>query len=148
MDTYTEPLHPWFVTGFAERESTFTYSRSLRGLSLYFGVQFKPEDAALLRRVRNFFGDTGKIYTRRPPGETGGSKTGAHYYRITRINELLRIVSHFDLYPFQGSKRESFEIWREMVVLKAGPESADAERLNLLAAQLSSLVPPGRVRSR
>ena len=148
MSTDTQHPTPWFVTGFAERESTFTYSRSRRGLSLYFGIQFRTEDSALLRQIRRFFGDAGTIYPRRAPGETRRSPTIAYYYRVTRIGELLRIVSHFDLYPFQGSRRASFEIWREMVVLKAGPEPAEAERLDLLAAQLSALVPAGRSRTR
>ena len=148
MSTDTQHPTPWFVTGFAERESTFTYSRSRRGLSLYFGIQFRTEDSALLRQIRRFFGDAGTIYPRRAPGETRRSPTIAYYYRVTRIGELLRIVSHFDLYQFQGSRRASFEIWREMVVLKADPEPAEAERLDLLAAQLSALVPAGRSRTR
>ena len=141
MNTDMIDLDPWFVTGFAERESTFTYSRSRRGLSLYFGIQFKPADLALLRRIRRFFNDAGRIYPRRTAGNNTRSAASAYYYRVTRIGELLRIVSHFDLHPFQGSKRDSFEIWREMVVAKAGPEPAEPERLNLLAAQLSARVP-------
>ena len=148
MNTDTTDLSPWFVTGFAERESTFTYSRTQRGLSIYFGMQFKPADAPMLRRIRRFFGDAGRIYPRRPPGATRRSAATAYYYRVTRIGELLRIVSHFDLYPFQGARRDSFEIWREMVVLKAGPEPPEPGRLDLLAAQLSALVPPGRSRPR
>ena len=148
MSTDTQQPTPWFVTGFAERESTFTYSRSRRGLSLYFGIQFKTEDSALLRRIRRFFGEAGTIYPRRAPGETRRSAAVAYYYRVTRIEELLRIVTHFDLYPFQGSKRDSFEVWREMVVLKAGPDPVEASRLDLLAAQLSALVPAGRSRTR
>lgn len=148
MNTDNDDLAPWFVTGFAERQSTFTYGRSRRGLSLYFGIQFRAEDKALLDRLRRFFGDVGRIYPRRAPRETARSPAGAYYYRVTRIAELLRIVSHFDLYPFQGSRLGSFEIWREMVLLKAGPEPTEPEHLDLLAAQLSALVPPGRSRPR
>lgn len=148
MSTYKVDLSPWYVTGFAERESTLTYSRSRRGLALYFGIRFKGADANLPRRVCRFFGNAGKIYPRRAPGESSRSPASAWYYRVTRIDELLRVVSHFDLHPFQGAKRESFEIWREMLLLKSGPEPVDAERLNLLAAQLSALVPPGRSRRR
>ena len=148
MNTDTKDLAPWFVTGFAERESSFTYSRSKRGLSLYFGIRFRSGDSALLRRFRQFFGGAGATYPRRGPAGTRRSPATAYDYRVTRIGELLRVVSHFDLYPFQGAKRDSFEVWREMVVLKAGPEPAEAERLDLLAARLSALVPPGRIRAR
>lgn len=146
VETYDNVLAPWFVTGFAERECTFTYSRSRRGLSLYFGIRFRAEDERLLRRFRRFFGEAGRVYPRRAPGEGPRRPVVAYHYRVTRVAELLRIVNHFDLHPFHGSRRESFEIWREMVLLKAGADAVETERLDLLAAQLSSLVPPGRAR--
>ena len=148
MGTDTNKLAPWFVTGFAERECSFTYSRSRRGLSLYFGIRFQKGDSALLGRVRSFFGDGGTIYARRGPGNSQRSPASSYYYRVTRIGDLLRIVTHFDLYPLQGAKRKSFETWREMVLLKSGPEPAEAAQLDLLAAQLSALVPAGRSRTR
>ena len=148
MSTDRSKLTPWFITGFAERECSFTYSHSQRGLSLYFGIRFQKGDSALLARVRSFFGDAGTIYTGRVPANSQHSPASSYYYRVTRIGELLRIVTHFDLYPFQGAKRESFEIWREMAILKSGPDPAEAGQLDLLAAQLSALVPAGRSRSR
>jgi hypothetical protein len=146
MNTYQTDIAPWFLTGFAERESSFTYSRSRRGLALYFALRSRAADAPLLQRIQTFLGGAGRIYSRRRrASETGGSASSASaYFRVTRIDELMRVVSHFDLYPMQGTKRTSFEVWREMVLLKAGPESADADQMNLLAAQLSSLTARGR----
>jgi len=149
MNTDTEIIASWYVTGFAERDSSFTYSRSRRGLALYFGMRATLDDAPLLRRIQQALGGVGTIYTRRPAASAarGGTARPSVYFRVTRIGELFRVVSHFDLHPLQGSKRASFEIWRDMVLLKAGPEPAEADQLNLLAAQLSSLAPRNRKRA-
>ena len=150
MNTDKQAVAPWFVTGFAERDSSFTYSRSRRGLALYFGMRSTPADARLMGRIQQTLGGVGKIYSplRTDAVARGRTSRPSIYFRVTRIAELLRVVSHFDLHPLQGSKRASFEVWREMVLLKSGPEPTDSEQLNLLAAQLSSLAPRNRPRAR
>ena len=139
MDSYTVPmetfsretLDPWYVTGFAEGAATFTFSRSGRQLSLYFSLKLPTADRALLQSIQSFFGDAGKLY----PTADGRSL----YLRITRLPELVRVVEHFDTFPLQGARASTYATWREMVLIKqSSPRRPDRDRLNLLAAQLSS----------
>jgi len=129
-------MSPDYVTGLIEAAGSFTYSRSRGQLSLYFAVRLGAADEALLRDVRRFFGGHGRIYSVRPASER--SKP-ASYYRVNRLAELRRIVAHFDHHPLRGSKRRSYEIWKEMVVLKvASFGEPPRARLDSLARRLSA----------
>ena len=133
---------PDYVTGLIEGAGSFTFSRTRGQLSLYFAIRLGAADVAVLRTVRRFFGNHGRIYTVRPA--TKGSKA-ASYYRVTRLGELRRIVDHFDRHPLRGSKRRSYEIWKEMVVLKvASFGDPPRARIDSLARRLSAT---SRVRS-
>lgn len=56
-------------------------------------------------------------------------------------DELAVIVDHFDHYPLRTTKREGYEIWRLMVLLKRKFRQPDRDMLDQLAAQLSSVSP-------
>lgn len=109
------PLDPWYVTGFADGEGSFTYSRSGRQFVLYFSIKLTATDRPLLEALRDFFG-AGKIYEvkARPPTRA------ALLFRVSRADELERVLEHFDAYPLRGAKQDAYRIWRQMVVLKRG----------------------------
>lgn len=136
-----ERLNPWYITGFCDGESTFTYSRSSRNLSLYFAIKLNFEDRNLLYQIKDFFG-VGKIYVGKPipPRKNSGYTRTYFYYRVSKIPELGRIVEHFSNYPLIGKKAESFSIWKEMVKLKEKIRKPNMEELNRLANKLSGLV--------
>jgi hypothetical protein len=134
METFSretlERLDPWYVTGFAEGQGQFTYSRSGKQLSLYFALKLDEADESILEAVRDFFGGIGSIYyvqARR-----------AAYYRVCRREQLPVVVDHFDTYPLRGGKRAAYAIWREMVVLKQRFRQPPRDELQELAAQLSA----------
>jgi hypothetical protein len=142
METFSRgtSLDPWYVTGFADGEASFTYSRSGKQMGLYFGIKLTARDRPLLDRIRDFFG-FGFIYDVKPVAATarsGWTKSSA-YYRVTRNADLLRIVAHFDSYPLQGNKAATYAIWRQMVELKSAFRKPDREQLTALALQLSAL---------
>lgn len=133
-------LNPWYVTGFSDGEAAFTYSKARKGLSLYFAIKVNSEERKLIEQIRDFFG-VGKIYEVKPtpPRAYSGFTGAAVYYRITKIDELDRIVQHFDKYPLHGKKLESYQIWREIFLLKKKFRKPDFEKLRKLAAVLSKL---------
>jgi hypothetical protein len=145
MDTFSRKtsLDPWFVTGLAEGEGTFTYSRSGKHLSLYFAIKMVKHDEDLLSDVRVFFGGIGKLYYVKPrlPTPNAGFTKSAVYYRVCRREELTEIVEHFDEYPLRGTKRHSFLIWKEMVALKQDFRRPKQETLEELAKMLSANSP-------
>ena len=133
-------LDPWYVTGFAEGGGTFTYSRSSGNIGLYFAIRLTEADAPVLGEIQVFFGGAGRIYDQKPRaiGRSSGQSKAASYYRVTRCRDLLRVVSHFEKYPLQGTKRNSFEIWREMVAIKNEHyRRPPSERLEELAQRLT-----------
>lgn len=139
-------LDPWFVTGFADGEGSFTFSRSGKQIAIYFAIKLVATDQPLLESIQDYFG-VGKIYRvqARSPSQgatSGGATKTASMYRVTRHNELPRVIEHFDNYPLQGEKRNGYAIWREMALLKTlFRKGADRELLSDLAQKLSSLAP-------
>lgn len=133
-------LDPWYVTGFADGQGSFTYSRSGRQLALYFAVKLSASDTPLLEQLQAFFG-VGRIYSVKPTARYGIAKT-ATLYRVTRHDELPRVTDHFDRYPLQGEKRHGYVIWREMVQLKKlFRNAANRDLMDDLADKLSSVNP-------
>lgn len=135
---------PWYVTGLVEGEGTFTYSRSGRRLALYFAVKLTAVDRPLLETIQRFFGGIGRIYTVRPRAATptSGFTRTASYYRVSRPDELKLIVAHFDHFPLRGAKRESFHVWREMVLLMRGTlRKPPWDEISALADKLSAASP-------
>lgn len=136
----TIDLDPWYVTGFAEGECSFTYSRSTNSIGMYFAIKLTAADRPLLESIQGFFGGIGTIYSVNPrtPAANAGYTRSAALYRVTRVGELLWIVRHFDRYPVRGSKALTYSLWRQMVALKAQhPRKSDHPTLSLLAIRLS-----------
>jgi hypothetical protein len=113
------------VTGFVSGVGSFTFHRSGRQLLLVFAVRLPARGRPLLESIRKFFRGSGKIYD-----VAAGASC---YLRVNRSAELLRIVDHFERYPLRGAKRRGYEIWREMVLVKAahfgGPSPPELDQL-------------------
>lgn len=142
METFSrETLSPHYVTGFADGEGTFTYSRSGPHMALYFAIKLTAADEAVLCEIQDYFGGIGRIYDvkARAPGPRSGATKSAKYFRVSHRDELGVVVEHFDRYPLRTKKREGYLIWRSMVVLKRQFRGPDRVTLEQLATQLSSL---------
>ena len=132
-------LDPHWVTGFTDGEGTFTYSRSGRQMALYFALKLSAVDGPTLEEIQTYFGGIGRIYDVKSPRDNSGATKSAKYYRVSHRDELAVIVDHFDRYPLRTRKRDSYEIWRMMVLLKRKFRAPDREQLDELATKLSSL---------
>jgi hypothetical protein len=129
VETFSrETLDPWFVSGFADGQANFTFSRSSRQIALYFAIKAAMNDD-ILELIQQFFDGVGRIYT---------ITNTTRMYRITRAEELKVVVQHFDRYPLRSRKRDSYQLWREMVELKVEFRRGSKEALQALAARLSS----------
>lgn len=145
-------LDPWYVTGFADGEAAFTYSRIGGTFALYFAIKQREDNQRIIEEIQEYFNYIGNIY--RGKESTGAPKGGftkpSAYYRVTRINELKRIIEHFDKYPLQSKKKQDvYSIWREMVIHKfENYRDVDYNKLRALADKLSSLNSQSRAFSR
>src|SRR5688572_5929773 len=99
-------LDPWYVTGLAEGEGTFTFSRSGPHLALYFGLKLTGADRKVLQGIQDYF-KVGSLYAvkaRAPSSVRQGFTKSATYFRVTRLDELPQVISHFTRYPMHGCK--------------------------------------------
>jgi len=136
-------LDPWYISGFCDGEAAFTYSRSGGTFALYFSIRQREDNQQIIEEIQQYFNYVGNIYRGKesaPTNNNGFTKPSA-YYRVTRINELKRIVEHFDRYPLQSEKkRQAYNIWRQMVLHKLeNYRNIDYNKLRLLAEKLSNL---------
>ncbi|MFH0827100.1 MAG: LAGLIDADG family homing endonuclease [Candidatus Omnitrophota bacterium] len=142
-------LNPWYITGFADGEAAFTYSRQGGTFALYFAIKQREDNQKIVEEIQRHFDFVGDIYKGR---DKKGSFKAEHtkpsfYYRVTRINELKRIMEHFDKYPLQSEKKqEVYNVWREMVMHKLeNYRKVDYDKLRSLAERLSHLNSQSRV---
>ncbi len=136
-------LDPWYITGFSDGEAAFTYSRSGGTFALYFAIKQREDNREIIEEIREYFNYVGYVYYQKEsePTKNSGYSKPAAYYRVTKINELQRIVEHFDKYPLQSKKKhEAYLIWRQMVVHKLeNYRDIDYNVLRELAEKLSNL---------
>lgn len=98
-------LNPWFVTGFADAESSFSMS-VFKSKTAAIGWTIEPcfiitlhkKDIELLKKIQLFFG-VGSV-------STIGSKTAR--YRARSRKDLQVIITHFENYPLQTTKFINF----------------------------------------
>jgi hypothetical protein len=139
-------IDPWYVTGLVEGQGAFTFSRSGRQMSLYFAIKLSESEREILEAIQDFFGGSGTIYRVKAgvaPTAGSGHTRAAAYYRVTRRQDLERIVEHFDQFPLRGAKAAAYLVWREMVAIKRAFRKPAREELDVLAARLSSVSPRG-----
>lgn len=145
-------LTPWYITGFCDGEAAFTYSRSGGSFGLYFGVKQREDNQQIIEEIQEYFNYVGNIYTQKesPPTKNSGFSRSALYYRVTKIDELQRIIEHFDKYPLQSPKKqEAYQTWRKMVIHKSeNYRNIDYNVLRELANRLSNLNSQSRAFSR
>ena len=109
----TSPLHPWYVTGLSDGESSFIVSIYQRGNSWTVRCSYElwlhTLDLPLLHKLQAFF-QVGSVNLRqyRPIAS----------FAVTRIDDLLSvIVPHFTNYPLQTQKHSDFLLWAKVVEL-------------------------------
>ena len=135
-------ISPWYVTGFCDGEAAFTYSRGSGSFSICFSIKQREDNKQIIEDIWEYFGHAGYIYQSKGslPTRYSGNTKSSIIYRVTKIEELLIILDHFDQYPPQSKKKlESYNIWREMVLYKSqNYRSASYDILRELAEKLSA----------
>jgi cytochrome c oxidase subunit 2 len=107
------PLHPWYVTGLSDGESSFIVSIYRRGNSWTVKCSYElwlhTLDLPLLYKLQSFF-KVGAVNSRkhRPIAS----------FSVSRIDDLFSvIIPHFTNYPLQTQKHSDFLLWAKVVEL-------------------------------
>ena len=115
-----ERLNPWFVTGLADSEGTFTImidqnqKRTLGWrVQAKFQIGLHKRDLALLLQVQKFFGGIGSL------GKSGNMV----FYSVSSVKDLTNtIIPHFTKYPLLTQKAADFLLFKAIVDLIITPE--------------------------
>ena len=99
---------PWFITGFADAESTFNIlvqprsdSKTKWRVKAIFAIGLNKKDQQILEDIKSWFG-VGHIYL---------SATKV-YYRVESFKELEVIINHFDNYRLVTAKKLDYDLFK------------------------------------
>ena len=129
-------LDPWFVTGFSDAECCFMINirenpASKLGWSVVpcFQISLHVKDKAILTDIEAFFGGIGL------------NKQGKNRWTfvVFSLNEIQKIVEHFDTYPLITQKHGDYLLFREAVILIQRKEHLTLEGLEKIIAIKASM---------
>lgn len=102
-------LNPFFITGFADAESTFNIfvqprvdSKTKWRVKAIFAIGLNIKDIVILENIQSCF-RVGRIYS-------SGTKV---YYRVESFKELQVIIDHFDKYPLVTAKKLDYALFKK-----------------------------------
>jgi LAGLIDADG endonuclease len=109
-------LDPWFVTGFADAEGSFSIvfrSPKLKSgwsVAVRFQLNLSDKDLSLLERIQSYFNGVGSIFTKK--GEKSELQVSsraergspARYAAQDSIKDIKIVIDHFDKYPLKTKK--------------------------------------------
>lgn len=105
----TSSLHPQFITGFSDAESSFfiTFIKSNKSpigyyIQLCFQIGLHRKDRILLEMIKSYF-MVGNILIK---------DKDQIIYQVTSIKDLAVIISHFNRFPLCTKKRADFELFQ------------------------------------
>lgn len=128
----TQILNPYFVTGFADGESTFgVYFRKGAGrkfgysVSPSFSIGLHSKDRLLIERVQSFFEGVGIISEPYPD---------VIHYTVSSREDLAIIIRHFDKYPLVTQKLADYVLFKQAFELISRKEHLTEEGFTQLVA--------------
>ncbi len=130
---YTK-LNPWFITGFADAESSFIVlvqprsdSKTKWRVKASFAIGLHQKDKDVLEMIKFSFG-VGQIYY---------SETKV-YYRVENFKELQVIVDHFDKYKLVTAKKIDYALFKQWFnIIKLNEHLTEKGLLNIINLKAS-----------
>ena len=109
----TLKLNPWWVTGFADGDSTFMIKLKKRTNLTWqiipvfqFGLSVRDEE--IIKKIKSYFNDVGNV--------NYDVKNNKVYFTVNKIKDLNDyIIPHFESYPLQSDKFTDYKLWSETV---------------------------------
>ena len=138
------PLNPWFITGFADAESSFRLniykSKNVKiGWSVIptFSIELHGKDKLLLESIKSYF--SSGFAGNKVGGISINKRDGQLVYSVNSIKELAIIVKHFDKYPLITQKRADFQLFKSAVELMSRKEHLKPEGLRKIVSLRASI---------
>jgi hypothetical protein len=129
-------LNPNWITGFCDGEASFVITIQENPkykigwkIEARFQIGLHRKDLVILELIQTYFG-LGTI------SKQGENSVG---YRVTRTQDLLKIIDHFNKYPLVTQKKGDFELFKQAINLINNKEHLTLEGLKKLVAVKASL---------
>ena len=122
---------PWWITGFTDAEGCFTLApvrnNKLKlgwGVNIAFTIGLHAKDLAMLEEIKNYFG-VGCI-----------NKHGSNsvLWRVQSMQEIAKIIEHFDKYPLITQKLADYLLWKEVILMMERKEHLTHKGLEKIMA--------------
>ena len=120
------PISPWFISGYSDAGEAGCFNVSLQKnpngkfyVRPSFQIKVHSRDNLLLLRIKHYFGDIGKIYI-----TSKDSK-----FVVRSLDDILKIISHFDNYPLITQKKGDFILFKEIILKIVKGEHLSAKGL-------------------
>lgn len=149
LPAITNKINPWYLTGFADGEGSFSFGiikkePRLDGTIRYHAqVEFNlpasnnPLNKTQLEAIQKYL-DVGKIYT----SEANNNNQSLLKLRVTSIEDCFRVRKHFEEFPLLTDKAKYFKLWCKVLDFIINKEHLNQEGLNKIVA-LKALSPKG-----
>lgn len=108
----SEPLNPYWVSGFSEGDASFfvSISEKTNQIIMVYAIKLNNRESPLITKIQEFFKGSGSI--------THDDKNNVVQYNISSIKYINKIViPTFDTYRFSGNKLTNYIIWKEILGL-------------------------------
>lgn len=141
ISCFINKINPWYITGFADGEGSFTYSIS-QGRINKDGTQtwivtttfalvavLNPANKLQFEQIREFFG-VGRIKIQ----NERGNRNATIYFIAESLSDCLIIRDHFEKYPLLTTKFVHFMVWSQVLDLKVQKAHLTEEGLNKIVA--------------
>lgn len=103
-------ISPWFISGFSDAECCFNVGLQKNPNGKFyvrplFQIKVHLRDNLLLTRIKDYFGGIGNIY----------SSSKDSKFMVRSLDEILKIISHFDNYPLITQKKSDFILFKQII---------------------------------
>jgi hypothetical protein len=139
----------WF-TGYCDGEASFTYKtqKGSRRVAPQFKLCLSAGDESTLAEISSRITISRVFHTQpRTLHPDGSTRHPRVELQTTSKASLLALVAHFDAFPLQSRRRETYGLWRQMVLLHAQP-SPNYAQIARLAYELTTTSHRKKGRSR
>lgn len=104
------PISPWFISGYSDAEGCFNVSLQKNPNGKFyvrpsFKIKVHSRDNLLLMRIKDYFGGIGNIYI----------STKDSTFVVRSLDDILKIISHFDNYPLITQKKSDFILFKQII---------------------------------
>nr|ACV41166.1 ribosomal protein 3/homing endonuclease-like fusion protein [Grosmannia laricis] len=134
----TPLIDPWFITGFADAESSFVVSikrnKKIKcgwNVVTRFQIALSQKDLALLERIKSYFKDAGNIYIK-------SDKVSVDWH-VTSVKDLKIILDHFDKYPLKTEKLADYILFKEVFNIILTKQHLTVEGIQKIVAIRASI---------